>query len=140
MNFSTVARDYTPLRCVAAISVDLSAANDLSIIHSHQVKKFTSLHRPLTKKCKRSFSAQVSKAMTGNSWGCGSCVEQDSTMGPKFAFRSFAPHGILLGSAFPKPCCCSAFAEADSFAVIKNHERSFRLCPKPTTHPSAAIS
>ncbi len=24
-------------------------------------------------------------------------------MGPKFAFRSFLPHGILLGSAFPKP-------------------------------------
>ena len=33
-------------------------------------------------------------------------VEQDSTMGPNFAACSFCPHGILLGSAFPKPCLC----------------------------------
>ena len=43
-------------------------------------------------------------------------VEQDFTMGPNFAYRSFAPHGILLGSAFPKPCICSAFAEATASA------------------------
>ena len=36
----------------------------------------------------------------------GSFLEQDSTAVPKFAFRSFCPCGILLGSAFPKPCLC----------------------------------
>ena len=31
-------------------------------------------------------------------------TEQDSAMGPNFAYYAFCPHGILLGSAFPKPC------------------------------------
>ncbi len=31
-------------------------------------------------------------------------TEQDSTTVPKFAVRSFSTAGILLGSAFPKPC------------------------------------
>ena len=38
--------------------------------------------------------------------------EQDSTVGPKFAPRSFLPHGILLGSAFPKPCLFAHFSNS----------------------------
>ena len=47
--------------------------------------------------------------------------EQDSTEVPDFAFRSFCPIGILLGSAFPKPCFtqpdgCGNLAQRKSFA------------------------
>ena len=47
--------------------------------------------------------------------------EQDSTEVPDFAFRSFCPIGILLGSAFPKPCYtqpdgCGNLAQRQSFA------------------------
>ena len=47
--------------------------------------------------------------------------EQDSTEVPDFAFRSFCPIGILLGSAFPKPCFthpdgCGNLAQRQSFA------------------------
>ena len=38
-------------------------------------------------------------------------LEQDSTTVPNFANRSICPAGILLGSAFPKPCfaACAAY-------------------------------
>ena len=52
--------------------------------------------------CRRSFSNLFFKTAMQN-WVNRS--EQDSTMVPNFAPAHFCPHGILLGSAFPKPCC-----------------------------------
>ena len=68
-------------------------------------------------------------------------VEQDSTMGPNFAICSFCPHGILLGSAFPKPCSIpqsgSDTANAD-FQFSKNEGGT--EWQKPTTHRNATTS
>ena len=52
--------------------------------------------------CRRSFSIRFFKIAMQN-WVNRS--EQDSTMVPNFAPAHSRPHGILLGSAFPKPCC-----------------------------------
>ena len=46
--------------------------------------------------------------------------EQDSTEVPDFAFRSFCPIGILLGSAFPKPCCYGLHRRCSSRFRSKN--------------------
>ena len=51
-------------------------------------------------------------------WSSG---EQDSTEVPDFALRAFCPIGILLGSAFPKPCQtqpdgCGNLTQRQSFA------------------------
>ena len=71
--------------------------------------------------------------------------EQDSTEVPDFAFRSFCPIGILLGSAFPKPCYtqpdgCGNLAQRQSFASsiaaqgFENHLSWNRLPQKKFSH------
>ena len=54
--------------------------------------------------------------------------EQDSTEVPDFAFCSFCPIGILLGSAFPKPCYtqpdgCGNLAQRQSFCKLYRRAR-----------------
>ena len=60
-------------------------------------------------------------------------------MGPNFATCSFCPHGILLGSAFPKPCICSAYAEAtasadQAFSQMKEEPNDQNLQHTETNH------
>ena len=63
--------------------------------------------------------------------------EQDSTTVPNFANRSICPAGILLGSAFPKPCfaACAAYPAA----VMRQSKGGQRPCERNTTRPTAAM-
>ena len=68
--------------------------------------------------------------------------EQDSTEVPDFAFCSFCPIGILLGSAFPKPCYtqpdgCGNLAQRQSFCKLY---RRARLWKSPKLRPVLAAS
>ena len=66
----------------------------------------------------------------------GGSVEQDSTMGPNFAFRSFCPRESCWGVPFPNPAC-SDKSEALRLLPLSIFTKEMKSNVQNLQHPEA---